>query len=59
VQDGIGIQIMELNPVCEKTSAEEFMRRKRKPSENESKKEFPESCGWPRVDLWPTDADLH
>jgi hypothetical protein len=45
VQDGIGIQIMELNPVCEKKFAEEFMQRKRKPLENESKKEYPESRG--------------
>jgi hypothetical protein len=59
VQDGIGIQIVELNPVCEKESAEEFMWRKRKPAEDESKKEYLESYGWPRDDFWPADANLH
>jgi hypothetical protein len=49
---------MELNPVCEKKSTEEFMRRERKPSENESKKKYPESCGWPRDDFWSADANL-
>jgi hypothetical protein len=59
VQNGIGIQIMELNPICEKKPAEEFMRGKRKPSENESKEEYPESSGWPRDDFWSADADIH
>jgi hypothetical protein len=58
VQNGIGIQIKELNPVCKKKPAEEFMRGKRKPPENESKEEYPASSGWPRDDFWPADADL-
>jgi hypothetical protein len=50
---------MELNPIREKKPTEEFMRGKRKPSENESKEEYPESSGWPRDDFWSADADLH
>jgi hypothetical protein len=30
VQDGVGIQIMELNPVGKKKTAEEFMRGERR-----------------------------
>jgi hypothetical protein len=59
VQDSIEIQIMELNSVCKEESAEEFMQRKRKPTEDESKKEYPESHRWPRDDFWSADANLN
>jgi hypothetical protein len=32
MQDGVGIQIMELNPVDKKKTAGEFMRRKGEPA---------------------------
>jgi hypothetical protein len=35
------------------------MRRKKKPSEKESKEDYPESCGWPRDDPWPSDVNFH
>jgi hypothetical protein len=47
VQNSIGIQIMELNSICEKESAEEFVRRKGKTTEDKGEKEYPESRGWP------------
>jgi hypothetical protein len=50
---------VEPNPVCKEESAEEFMWRKRKPAEDESEKEYPESRGWPRDDFWSTNANLH
>jgi hypothetical protein len=34
VQDGVGIQIMKLNPIGEEEPVEERMRGKRKPSED-------------------------
>jgi hypothetical protein len=49
---------MELNPVSKEEPVEEWMWRKRKPSEKESKEDYPESCGWPRDDLWPSDVNL-
>jgi hypothetical protein len=49
---------VELNPVSKKKPAEEWMRRKRKPSEKECEEEYLESRGWPRDNLWPGDADL-
>jgi hypothetical protein len=50
---------VELNPVSKKKPAEEWMRRKGKPSEKESKEEYPESRGWPGDDLWPGNTDLY
>jgi hypothetical protein len=60
---------MELNPISKEVSAEERMRGKRKPSEKESKEDYPEFHGRPRDDFWPSnvnlrwvilqDADLH
>jgi hypothetical protein len=37
VQNGVGIQIVELNPVCKNKPVEEFVRGKGKPSKNEGK----------------------
>jgi hypothetical protein len=51
VKDGIGIQVMELNPVSEKKTAEERMRGKRQTPQQESDKDYPESEGWPGNDL--------
>jgi hypothetical protein len=50
---------MELNPICKEESVVEFMQRKRKPTEDESEKEYPKSRGWPRDDFWSTVANLH
>jgi hypothetical protein len=49
---------MELNPVSKEEPVEEWMQRKRKLSEKQSKEVYPESCGWPRDDLWPSYVNL-
>jgi hypothetical protein len=49
---------VELNPISKEKLVEEWMRGKRKPSEKESKEDYPESGGWPRDDLRPSDVDL-
>jgi hypothetical protein len=58
VQDGVGIQIMELNLIGKKKTTEEFMRRKREPVKCECKKKYPEPRRWPGNDFRPADADL-
>jgi hypothetical protein len=52
MQNCIGIQIMELNPICKEKAAEKRVRRKRKSSEDESKEDYPEAWGRPGDDLW-------
>jgi hypothetical protein len=51
VEDGIGIQIMELNPISKKKTAEERMRRKRQTPQQEGNKNYPESRRRPGNDL--------
>jgi hypothetical protein len=43
VENSVGIQIMELNPVSKEVTPEERMRRKRKPSKEKSEKNLPGS----------------
>jgi hypothetical protein len=45
MQNRIRIQIMELNPICKKKAAKKRVRGKRKSSEDESKKDYPEAWG--------------
>jgi hypothetical protein len=58
VQYSVGIQIVDLNPVSKEELAEEQMRRKRKPSEEESEEDYPESRGRPRGDFWPSNVNF-
>jgi hypothetical protein len=51
VQNGVGIQIVKLNPVSKKGTSEERMRGKREPPEKECKEKYPESWRWPGYDL--------
>jgi hypothetical protein len=51
VKDGIGIQIMELNPVGKKKTAEERMRGKRQTPQQEGDENYPESRRRPGNDL--------
>jgi hypothetical protein len=45
VQDGVGIQIMKLNPIGKEEPAKERMRGKRKPLEEKGKEKYPEARG--------------
>jgi hypothetical protein len=56
VQNRIGIQIMELNPIHKEKAAKKRVRGKRKSSEDESKKDYPEAWGRPGDDL-QTDSE--
>jgi hypothetical protein len=51
VQDGVGIQIVKLNPISKEEPTEEWMRRKRKSLEKEGEEKYPESRGWSRNDF--------
>jgi hypothetical protein len=59
VMDGIGIQIMELNPVSEKKTAEERMRWKRQTPQQEGDKGYPKSRRRPGNDFWAGGERLH
>jgi hypothetical protein len=52
VQNGVGIQIMKLNPVSKKETSKERMRGKREPPEEECEEKYPESQRWPGYDFW-------
>jgi hypothetical protein len=58
VENGVGIQIMELNPISKEETLEERMRGKRKPSKEKSKKDYPEARRWPRYDFWAGGENL-
>jgi hypothetical protein len=58
VQDGVGIQIVKLNPVGEEEPAEERMRGKRKPSKEKGKEKYPKARGWSGNDFGPGDENF-
>jgi hypothetical protein len=58
VKDGVGIQIVKLNPISKEEPMEEWMQRKRKSSEKEGEEEYLEPRRWSGNDLWPGDVDL-
>jgi hypothetical protein len=58
VKDGVGIQIVKLNPIRKEEPAEEWMRRKRKSTKKEGEEEYSEPRRWSGNDLWPGDVDL-
>jgi hypothetical protein len=51
VQNGVGIQIVKLNPVSKMETLEERMQGKREPLEKECEEKYPESWRWPGYDL--------
>jgi hypothetical protein len=46
VENSVGIQIMELNPICKEETPEERMRRKQKPSKEKCEKNYLETRRW-------------
>jgi hypothetical protein len=59
MQNCIGIQIMELNPIRKQKAAKKRVRRKRESSEDEGKEDYPEAWRWPGDDFWTGDEGLH
>jgi hypothetical protein len=51
VQNHVGIQIMELNPVRKEKAVKKRVRRKQKSSEEEGEKDYPEAWGRPGDNL--------
>jgi hypothetical protein len=51
VENSVGIQIIELNPVSKEKTPEERMRGKRKPSKEKSEKDYPKARRWPGYDF--------
>jgi hypothetical protein len=51
VENDVGIQIVELNPVSKEETSLERMRGERKPSKEKSKKDYPKARRWPRYDF--------
>jgi hypothetical protein len=50
---------MELNPICKEKAAKKRVRGKRKSSEDDNKKDYPEAWGRSRHDLWTGGEGLH
>jgi hypothetical protein len=59
VQNHVGIQIMELNPVRKEKAAKKRVRRKRKYPEEEGEKDYPEAWGRPGDDLRTGGEGFH
>jgi hypothetical protein len=59
VENSIGIQIIELNPVSKQKTSEERMRGKRKSSKEKSEKDYPEARRWPGYDFRTGGENLH
>jgi hypothetical protein len=58
MQNHIGIQIKELNPIRKEKAAKKRVRGKRKSSEDEGKEDYSEAWGRPGDDLWTGDEGL-
>jgi hypothetical protein len=52
MENGVGIQVMELNPICKQKTAKKRMEGKRESLEKECEEKNPESWRWPGYDLW-------
>jgi hypothetical protein len=59
VENSVGIQIMDLNPVRKEETPEESMRRKQKPSKEKIKKNYPEARRWTGYDFWASSENLY
>jgi hypothetical protein len=58
MQNRIGIQIMELNPIRKEKAAKKGVRRKRETSEDEGKEDYPEAWRRPGDDFRTDDEAL-
>jgi hypothetical protein len=58
MQNRVGIQVMELNPIRKEKAANKGVRRKRESSEDEGKEDYPEAWRWPGDDFWTDDEGL-
>jgi hypothetical protein len=58
MENGVGIQVMELNPIRKKKAAKERMKGKRESPEEECKENYPEACRWPGNDFWTSDENF-
>jgi hypothetical protein len=59
VQNGVGIQIVELSPISKKKTSKERMQGKREPPEEECKEKYSESRRWPGYDLRTGGENFH
>jgi hypothetical protein len=50
-KDGVGIQVMELNPICKQEAAKKRVEGERESSEKECEEKYPESWRWLGYDL--------
>jgi hypothetical protein len=58
MQNRIGIQIMELNPIRKEKAAKKRMRRKREASEDEGEEDYPKAWRRPGDDFRTGDEAL-
>jgi hypothetical protein len=51
MENGVGIQVVELNPICKQKAAKKRMEGKRESPEKECEEKYPKSWRWPGYDL--------
>jgi hypothetical protein len=51
MKNGVGIQVVELNPICKQKAAKKRVEGKRESPEKECKEKYPKSWRWPGYDL--------
>jgi hypothetical protein len=58
VENGVGIQIVQLNSAGEKEAAEEVMQGERKPAEDKGKEHYPKSSRRGLGNFWPRHTNF-
>jgi hypothetical protein len=58
MENGVGIQVVELNPIRKQKVAKKRIKGKRESPEEECEENYPEACRWPGNDFWTGDEDF-
>jgi hypothetical protein len=59
MENGVGIQVVELNPIHKQKATKERMKGKRESPEEECEENYLEACRWPGNDFWTGDENFH
>jgi hypothetical protein len=58
MENGVGIQVVELNPIRKQKATKKRMKGKRESPEEECGEHYPEACRWPGIDFWTGDENF-
>jgi hypothetical protein len=58
MKNGVGIQVVELNPIRKQKATKKRMKGKRESPEEECEEHYPEACRWSGNDFWTGDENF-